>query len=205
MTLRTLLLSNTAGLPKRSDRWRDECASPDTPGWLQPPAKTFPISPEAEMAYERLDEALRQLKTDRERAEATENQQKKAGAEARIRFAQIKSAVIGPIFDEVVARLAAEGFFGETVDKQNDASDPISLNVNLSEDDGVSRQGILQVRFDSDKHTCEFGKSTTAKAASTAQIVFDDRHYKFDEITEEAVRETAEQFVLDLIAGKLSR
>jgi hypothetical protein len=82
-------------------------------------------SQEAEMAYERLDEALRQLKTDRERAEATENQQKKAGAEAIIRFARIKSAVIGPIFDEVVARLAAEGFFGETVDKQNDASGPI--------------------------------------------------------------------------------
>ena len=96
---------------------------------------------EAEMAYERLDEALRQLKTDRERAEATENQQKKAGAEAIIRFARIKSAVIGPIFGEVVARLAAEGFFGETVDKQNDGSGPISLNVNLSEDDGLSRQG----------------------------------------------------------------
>jgi len=93
------------------------------------------------MAYERLDEALRQLKTDRERTEATENQQKKAGAEAIIRFARIKSAVIGPIFDEVVARLAAEGYFGETVDKQNDASGPISLNVNLSEDDGLSRQG----------------------------------------------------------------
>ena len=103
------------------------------------------------MAYERLDEALRQLKTDRERAEATENQQKKAGAEAIIRFARIKSAVIGPIFDEVVARLAAEGFFGETVDKQNDASGPISLNVNLSEDDGLSRQGTLQVRFNSDE------------------------------------------------------
>ena len=58
---------------------------------------------EAEMAYERLDEALRQLKTDREREEAPEKQVKKAGEEARMRFAQIKSAVIGPIFNEVVA------------------------------------------------------------------------------------------------------
>jgi hypothetical protein len=41
--------------------------------------------------------------------------EKKAGAEAEIRFARIKSAVIGPIFNEVVARLVAEGFFGETV------------------------------------------------------------------------------------------
>jgi hypothetical protein len=67
------------------------------------PRKIFDAR-EAEMAYERLDEALRQLKTDRERAEATEYQE-----EARIRFARIKSAVIGPIFDEVVARLVAKG------------------------------------------------------------------------------------------------
>ena len=42
------------------------------------------------MAYERLDTALRQLKADRERAEAAENQRKEAAAEARIRFARIK-------------------------------------------------------------------------------------------------------------------
>jgi hypothetical protein len=113
--------------------------------------------------------------------------------------------VIGPVFDEVVARLVAEGFFAETVDEQSDASGPISLDVNLSEDDGPSRQGCLQIRFNSDKRTCEFGKSTSAKTASTTQIVPEDRHYKFDEITEELVRETAEQFVLDLIAAKLFR
>ena len=156
------------------------------------------------MAYERLDEALRQLKTDREREEAAEKQRKKAGAEAKMRFVRIKSVVIGPIFNEVVARLAAEGFFGETVDEQNDASDPISLNVNLSEDEGLNRQGVLQVRLNVDKYTCEFGKSTMAKAAPTNQILFDDRHHKFEEMTEELVREKAEQFVLDLIAGKLS-
>jgi len=157
------------------------------------------------MAYERLDEALRQLKTDRECAEAIENQRKEAGAEARIRFAKIKSEVIGPVFDEVVARLAAEGFFGETVDEQNDASGPISLNVNLSEDEEFRRQGSLQVRFDTYKYTCEFGTSTMAKASPTSQMVFDDRHHKFDEMTEVSVRAIAEQFVLDLIAGKLFR
>ena len=81
------------------------------------------------MAYERLDKALRQLKTDREREEATEKQQKREGKEARMRFAQIKIAVIGPIFNEIVAHLVAEGFFGEMADEQVDASDPISLNV----------------------------------------------------------------------------
>src|SRR5271166_5275732 len=167
------------------------------------PAK-FSDGQEAEMAYERLDQALRQLKTYRERAEATETQRKKAGAEAGIRFAQIKSAVIGPIFNEVVARLVAEGFFGETVEEQNDASGPISLNVNLSEDEGFSRQGSLRVRFDPDKYTCAFGKSTMAEAASTNQIVFDDICHSFDEMTEELVREKAEQFVLDLIAETLS-
>jgi len=94
----------------------------------------------------------------------------------------------------------AEGFFGETVDEQNDASGPISLDVNLSEDDGPSRQGRLQVRFDLDKHTCGFGKSTSLRPHQRPQIIFDNRHYKFDEVTEELVRETAEQFVLDLIA-----
>jgi hypothetical protein len=155
------------------------------------------------MAYERLDEALRQLKTDREREEAAEKQRKKAGAEAEMRFVRIKSAVIGPIFNEVVARLAAEGFFGETVDEQDDASGPISLNMNLSEDEGLNRQGSLQVRFDRDKYTVEFGKSMMAKAASTNQIVFEGTHHKFEEMTEELVREKAEQFVLDLIVGKL--
>ena len=154
------------------------------------------------MAYEKLDEALRQLKTDRERKEATEKQRIKADAVARMRFARIKSAVIGPIFNEVVARIEAEGFFGETVG-ENDASDPISLNVNLSEEEEFSRQGSLQVRFDPDRYTCEFGKSTMAKAASTNQMIFDNRHHKFGEMTEEMVREKTEQFVLDLIAGKL--
>jgi hypothetical protein len=158
---------------------------------------------EADMVYEKLDQALRQLKTDRERAEVTENQQRRAGAEAGVRFVEIKSTVVGPIFDQVVARLAAEGFFAETVDDQNDVSGPISLNVNLSEDDGFSRQGSLQVRFDPDEYSCEFGKSTMAKAASTNQMVFVDRHRRLDEITDELVREEVEQFVLDLIAGKL--
>ena len=155
------------------------------------------------MAYERLDEALRQLKTDREREEATEKQHKKAVEEARMRFAQLKFAVIGPIFNEVVAHLAAEGFFGETADEQSDASDPISLNVNLSEDEGFSRQGTLQVRFDLDKYGCEFGKSTMSKTSSTNQIVFDSDHHNLDEMTVELVREKAEQFVLDLIAENL--
>ena len=44
-----------------------------------------------------------------------------------------------------------------------------------------------------------------AKTSSTTQIVFDDSNLKFDEMTEELVRERAEQFVLDLIAGKLFR
>jgi hypothetical protein len=41
------------------------------------------------MAYERLDEALRKLKTDRERAEATENQRKEAVVEAKIRSREL--------------------------------------------------------------------------------------------------------------------
>jgi multidrug efflux pump subunit AcrA (membrane-fusion protein) len=168
-------------------------------------ARTSEIRREAEMAYERLDEALRQLKIDRERREATEDQRKKASAEASIQFAQIKSALIGPIFDEVVARLVAEGFFGETIEEQNDVSGPITLNVNLSEDEGFGQQGSFQVRFDPDRNTCAFGQSTMAKAASTNQMVFDDIRYICDEMTEELVHNKVEQFVLDLIAGKFFR
>src|SRR5690348_13730140 len=65
-------------------------------GWLQPGSAKSSDSREAEMAYERVDEALRQLRTDRAREEATEKQLKRADEEARMRFAQIKSAVIGP-------------------------------------------------------------------------------------------------------------
>jgi hypothetical protein len=165
----------------------------------------FPVGREAEMAYERLDEALRQLKTDRERREAIENRRKKANAEARIQFARVKSAVIEPIFDEVVARLAAEGLYGETIEEQNDASGPITLNVNLSEDEGFSAQGSFQVRFDQDQNTCAFGKSTMAKAAATNQIVFDDINYTCGKMTEKLVRDKAEQFIIDLIAGKSFR
>jgi hypothetical protein len=155
------------------------------------------------MAYEKLDQALRQLKIDRERAEESENAQRRAGEQARIRFSQIKSTVVGPIFDEVVARVVAQGFFAEAVDEQNDASGPISLNLNLSEDDEFSRKGSFQVRFDPNQSTCEFGKSTMAKMAPTNQLIFGDRHFQLDELTEDLVREIAEQFVLDLIAGKL--
>ncbi len=119
-----------------------------------------------------------------------------------MRFAQIKSAVIGPVFNEVVTHLVAEGFFGETVDQLSDASDPISLNVDLSEDEGFSRQGTFQVRFDLDKYGCEFGKSTLAQTSPTNQMVFDNRYYNLDEITMELVSEKAEQFVLDLISEK---
>jgi len=112
---------------------------------------------EAEMAYERLEEALRQLKTDRERAEATKQQQKKTATESRLQFARLKSVVIGPVFNEVAARLEAEDFFAESVDDQNDPERPISLNVNLSEDNGLNLQSSIQVRFDPDKNICEFG------------------------------------------------
>jgi hypothetical protein len=156
---------------------------------------------EAEMAYERLEEALRQLKTDRERAEATKQQQRKAATESRTQFARLKSVVIGPVFNEVAVRLEAEGFFAESVDDQNDPASPISLNVNLSEDEGLTLQGSIQVRFDPDKNTCEFGRSTMAETSPTRQIVFNDGHHQLEEINEQLIREAAEQFVLDLIAG----
>jgi Holliday junction resolvasome RuvABC ATP-dependent DNA helicase subunit len=43
-----------------------------------------------------------------------------------------------------------------------------------------------------------------AKTSSTNQIVFYNEQHNLDQMSEELVREKAEQFVLDLIAGKLS-
>jgi hypothetical protein len=42
-----------------------------------------------------------------------------------------------------------------------------------------------------------------AKTSSTSQLVFDNDHHALEEITVELIREEAEQFVLDLIAGKV--
>ena len=89
------------------------------------------------------------------------------------------------------------------MDDQNDASAQISLYVYLSEDERFTRRGNLQVRCYSDKFTCEFGSPTMGKRSSTSQVVFDGGHHNCDEMTEEMVREIAEQFVLDVIAGKL--
>jgi len=44
-----------------------------------------------------------------------------------------------------------------------------------------------------------------AKTSSTNQLIFDDRPCKFEDMTEEMVRNKAEQFVLDLIAEKLCK
>jgi hypothetical protein len=73
--------------------------------------------------------------------------------------------------------------------------------VNLSEDEGLNLQGSIQVRFDPDKKTCEFGKSTMAETSPTHQIVFNDGNHQLGEIGKKLIREAAEQFVLDLIAG----
>jgi hypothetical protein len=70
--------------------------------------------------------------------------------------------------------------------------------MKASADKAPSKYGLISI-----KYRCEFGKSTMAKTSSTSQIVFDDERHNLDEMTMELVRENAEQFVLDLIAGKL--
>jgi hypothetical protein len=79
------------------------------------------------MAYERLDEALRQLKTDREREEATEKQQKRESEEAKMRFAQIKPAVIGPIFNEIRSPRSGNHIRITRKRRKRDARDPSGL------------------------------------------------------------------------------
>jgi hypothetical protein len=83
--------------------------------------------------------------------------------------------VIGPIFNEVVAHLVAEGFFGETVDEQSDGSDPISLNVDLSDDEGFSRQGTGQVRSLLDKRVGAAGALITGALRAVKSLSISSR------------------------------
>ena len=62
----------------------------------------------------------------------------------------------------------------------------------------ASRYGLIQINI-------HVNLATMVQTSPTTQIIFDESNLEFEEITEELVREKAEQFVLDLIAGKLFR
>ncbi len=148
------------------------------------------------MAFEMLEEALLQLKRNRQKEETVEAQRQKAVTAATTQFAAIKSEVLGPIFDKAVALLINEGLFGEIVDQENDTTRSISLTVDLSTENVPGPQGSLICRLDEDMQTCQFGKAITRNI----EPVFDEKSYKLREITDEIAYRVTEKFLLDLIA-----
>ena len=148
------------------------------------------------MAFEMLEEALLQLKQNRQNEETVEAQRQKAATAATTQFAAVKSEVLGPIFNKAVALLTDEGLFAEIMDEENDTTRSISLKVDLSTENVPGPQGSLTCRLDEDLQTCQFGKAITRNM----EPVFDEKSYKLREITEEIAYRTTEKFLLDLIA-----
>src|SRR5579859_1360858 len=111
------------------------------------------------MAYERLDAALEQLRSTRETQRAVEEQKKQAALQAATEFARIKAEVVGPVFIEITARLAARGFSGEILDQMSDPISPISLIVDLSDNDRPTQAESLRIVFDEKKGICGFDRA----------------------------------------------
>jgi hypothetical protein len=67
-----------------------------------------------------------------------------------------------------------------------------------SADKAPSKYGLIPINTDANLSNLRWQKES-----STNQIIFDDELHNLEEMTTELVREKAERFVLDLIAGKL--
>ncbi len=148
------------------------------------------------MAFELVEEALLQLKKNRQKEEAVDAERQRAATAATTQFAAIKSEVLGPIFSKAAALLADEGLFAEITDQENDTTRSISLKVDLSTENVPGPQGSLTCRLDEDLQTCQFGKAMTRNI----EPVFTEKSYKLWEITEEIAYRTTQEFLLDLIA-----
>lgn len=148
------------------------------------------------MPFEQLEEALLQLKQDRQKEEVAETQRKNAATAAITQFALIKSDVLVPIFDKAVALLSGEGLLAEVTGQENDTTRSVSLNVDLSTDTETGPRGSLIWRLAEDLETCQFGKAMT----HNTEPVFVERLYNLREINAELAYKTTEAFLVDLIS-----
>jgi hypothetical protein len=153
------------------------------------------------MAYERLDEVLKRLKDSRDTQKAIEEQKKQAALQAAMEFARIKAEVVGPVFIEITARLAAEGFSGEILDQMSDPISPISLIVDLSDDDRSSQKESLRIVFDQEKGMCGFDRAKGSTRDIQTNIL--GRQYSIDEINEDLVYDKAEEMIAMLVTEEI--
>jgi hypothetical protein len=155
------------------------------------------------MAYERLDEVLKRLKDSRDTQKAIEEQKRQAALEAAMEFARIKAEVVCPVFIEITARLAASGFSGEILDQTSDPISPISLIVDLSDDDRPSQKESLRIVFDQEKGMCGFDRAKGSTRDIQTNLL--GRQYSVDEISEDLVSEKAEEMVALLVTEEIKR
>jgi hypothetical protein len=148
------------------------------------------------MAFELLEEALLQLRQQRQKEETEEIERQSAADEALKRFARIKSELLEPIFKRAVTLLVEEDLSAEVTDEDK-ATPSITLTVDLSTEKVTGSHGSLTCRLHESFQACQFGKAITRGT----EPVFTDRFYKLQELTEEIVYRTTERFLLDLIAS----
>jgi hypothetical protein len=156
-----------------------------------------PKPSEVVMAFELLEEALLQLKQQRQKEETEEIERQNAADEALKRFALIKSEVLEPIFKRAVTLLVEEDLSAEVTSEDNTTTRSLTLTVDLSTEKVTGSHGSLTCRLHEDFQACQFGKAITRGA----EPIFTDRLYKLQELTEEIVYRTTESFLLDLIAS----
>jgi hypothetical protein len=154
------------------------------------------------MTYERLDEVLKRKDT-RDTQKAIEEQKRQAALQAAMEFARIKAEIVNPVFIEITAHLAAEGFSGEVLDQMSDPISPISLIVDLSGDDRSSQKESLRIVFDQEKGMCGFDRAK----GSTRDIPTNTlgRQYSIDEISEDLMYEKAEEMIALLVTEEIER
>jgi hypothetical protein len=143
----------------------------------------------------------RPVKEQPRRAESCRGTKKLAALHAAMEFARIKAEVVGPVFIEITAHLAAKWFSGEILDQMSDPTSPISLIVDLSDDDRPSQKESLRVVFDQQKGMCGFDRAEGSTRDIQTNIL--GRQYSIDEIDENLVYEEAEELIYTLITEEI--
>ena len=118
-------------------------------------------------------------------------------------FARIKAEVIGPVFAEISAHLAAQGFSGEIIDQMGDETSPISLIVDLSDDDRSSQKESLRIVFDQEKGTCGFDRAKGSTRDIQTNLL--GRQYDINEINGDLVSEKAEELTATLVTEEIEK
>jgi hypothetical protein len=155
------------------------------------------------MTYERLDEVIGRLKSTRDTQNAAEGKKVQAALQAATEFARIKARVISPVFIEITAHLAAQGFSGDILDRVNDPTGPISLIVDFSDENHNSQKESISIVFDQEKGMCGFHRSRGYARDIQTNIM--GNLYEVGEISGDLVHEKVEEFIETLVGEEMAK